>query len=74
MIEAETKVKKWGNSLGVVLPRDLTRNEKVKAGDKIKIIVIKEQNTLKDVFGSLKNWKVDSQKLKDDLRKEWSKR
>ena len=74
MIEVEAKVKKWGHSLGIVLPRDLTKEEKVEAGDKIKIIVMKEQNDLSDIFGILKNSKIDSQKVKDRLRREWSKR
>ena len=69
----EAAVKEWGNSLGIILPSDLTKKEKIKPGDKIKVIIIKDKNVLKESFGTLKNWKINSQKLKDDLRKEWSK-
>ena len=30
-------------------------------------------NPIKETFGTLKNWKIDSQKMKDELRKDWSK-
>ena len=45
-----------------------------KSGDKIKMLIIKEQTDLSDIFGILRASKIDSQKVKDDLRKEWSKR
>ena len=28
---------------------------------------------IKEAFGSLKDWKINSQKVKDELRKEWAK-
>jgi len=28
---------------------------------------------LKRVFGSLKSWRINSQKVKDQLRKDWAK-
>ena len=40
--------------------------------DEFKMLV-KNTNPLKETFGTLKNWKIDSQKLKDNLRKKWSK-
>ena len=46
----------------------------VRKGDKIKILIIKEQTDLSDIFGILRASKINSQKVKDDLRKEWSKR
>lgn len=73
MIEVEVNVKEWGNSLGVILPRNLAKKEKIKSGDKIKMIIVKEQTDLSDIFGMLKDSKINSQKVKDDLRKEWSK-
>ncbi len=29
------------------------------------------KKTVKEIFGSLKDWKIDTQKFKDELRKEW---
>lgn len=31
----------------------------------------KQKNILRETFGTLKEWKIDSQKVKDELRKEW---
>ena len=69
MKKMESIVKEWGNSLGVIIPNDIAKNENIKAGDSIEIIVLKKNN-IKKAFGSLKNLKIDTQKFKDDLRKE----
>jgi len=74
MIETEAVVKEWGNSLGIVLPSKLRKDERIKSGDKVKVIIIKDNNILKESFGALRDWKLNAQELKDKLRKEWSKR
>jgi len=49
------KVKKWGNSLGVVLPRDILDNENISEGSDIEISVrAKHKTKVKDIFGMLK--------------------
>ena len=64
------QLKSWGSSLGVVVPKDIVKAEHLKEGDEI-VIEIRKKGTLRDIFGALKDWKVDPQKLKDDARKEW---
>jgi antitoxin component of MazEF toxin-antitoxin module len=66
------KLKTWGNSLGVVVPKDLVRAEHLEEGDEV-IIQIKKKHSIKEIFGSLKDLNIDSQKMKDQLRKEWAK-
>ncbi len=65
-----TKLKPWGSSLGIVVPNEIIKAEHLKEGEEI-IIEIKKKHSLKKVFGTLKNWKVNSQQVKDELRKEW---
>ena len=65
-------LKSWGSSLGVVIPRDLIRVEHLKEGEEI-LIDVKKKHSLSEVFGSLKDWKIDSQKVKDTLRREWAR-
>jgi len=72
MVETETKVKKWGSSLGVIIPSDAAKKARLREGEKI-IIEIKKKRTMREFFGRLKGWKIDSQKMKDELRKEWNK-
>ena len=67
---AKAQLKTWGSSLGVVVPKDVVKAEHLKEGDEI-IIEIKKKGTLRDIFGALKGWNVNPQKLKDDARKEW---
>ena len=66
----KAQVKSWGSSLGVIVPRDIVYAEHLKEGDEI-IIEIKKKPSLRDIFGTLRDWKVNPQKLKDDARKEW---
>ena len=68
----QTKLRKWGNSVGVVIPSEFLRKNNLREGQEIIIEIVKKK-TIKELFGSLKDWKIDSQKLKEDLRKDWSK-
>ena len=37
MIEVEATTRKWGNSLGVILPKDVVQHEHLKENQKIKL-------------------------------------
>jgi len=65
----EVTVRKWGNSLGVVFPKEIVEKKHLKVDEKIFIDVVKKAN-LKDVFGSLKT-KMSGQKFKDMVREGW---
>ena len=52
MAMAETKVKKWGNSLGLVIPKEITKLEDLNEGDIVKVDIMKERRV--DAFGILK--------------------
>ncbi len=65
-------LRNWGSSLGVVVPKDVVRQEHLKEGEEV-VIELHKKKTMRDVFGSMKGLQIDSQKMKDDLRKEWSK-
>lgn len=65
----QTKLRKWGNSLGIVIPSEVLKDQNLKEGENV-ILEIKKKNTIKELFGSLKNWKIDAQKFKDEIRAE----
>ncbi len=73
-MEIITKTKKWGSSLGIIIPKIIVERENLKQNQEIKILAVetKEKTRVKDIFGKLKNWKIDSQKFKDEIRKEES--
>lgn len=70
MLEVETTVRKWGNSLGVTLPRDVVDVDGIKENQTVRLLVIKADDTMKRTFGRFRNWKKTGQQLKDEIRAE----
>jgi len=68
----EVTIKRWGNSFGVVLPKEVIEKEELKENKKIVINIIKQAD-ISDIFGLVKNRKMSGQKMKDLSRKEWNK-
>lgn len=68
----EVITRKWGNSIGVILPKELVEREQIKENKKIIIDIIKEAD-LSDVFGLIKKRKMSGQRVKDLSREEWEK-
>lgn len=66
----EVTLRKWGNSMGVVFPKDFVKERNLKPNDKIVIEVTKKAD-FRDVFGTLKS-KYSAQELKDIAREGWS--
>ncbi len=63
-----TVVRKWGNSLGVVIPSEEAAREGLKENDEVEITVRKAVD-VKELFGRYKF--KDLQRLKDELRQGW---
>jgi antitoxin component of MazEF toxin-antitoxin module len=57
-------VRRTGNSLAIVLPRDLVRAKGLKAGDEVEVTVEKAR-TIMDMFGVLKDRGPSLRKLND---------
>ena len=66
----ETTVKKWGNSLGVVFPKEFAAKNQLKVNEKVLVEVVKEADIQK-LFGRLER-KVSGQEFKDMVRKGWA--
>ncbi|MFH1408424.1 MAG: AbrB/MazE/SpoVT family DNA-binding domain-containing protein [Nanoarchaeota archaeon] len=62
--------RKWGNSLGIILPKELVEQEGIEADDKV-VVEVRRARRVRDFFGLLPQWKVNTQKMKDELRKGW---
>lgn len=69
VIQTKTIIREWGNSLGVIIPREIIIREGLRANEQVIISINRKQN-LEDFFGKLKS-KIDSQKMKDESRKIW---
>lgn len=70
MIKAETKLKAWGNSVGVILPKDALREENLSVNDEVEVVVRKKSNLLREAFGMLKGVKGKSGKTTAVLLRE----
>ena len=49
------KTKKWGNSLGVIIPKNEVNKMNLKEEQEIVITIGKKENPLKELFGAFKN-------------------
>lgn len=67
---AVAKARKWGNSLGVVLPKDLVANEGIEEGDEI-LVKRKATGSLYELRGLLKGVKKSGAQLKEEAKEGW---
>jgi putative addiction module antidote len=65
MEELTTKIRKWGNSYGVIIPQEILRKKNLKEGEEIDVIMVKKGNVLRETFGTLKFKKFTEQMMKE---------
>ena len=65
MIEVKSKLRRWGNSFGIVVPQKTVEETKVKEGDVITIIIHNEKPNLRKLFGSHKFSKPTEKLIKE---------
>lgn len=65
----QVTIKKWGNSLAAIFPKEVVEKEHLKENDKVFVEVVKPAN-LKKMFGSLKT-KMSGQAFKDMVKEGW---
>ena len=71
MIEVETKVRKWGRSFGVVIPKEKIKEEGIKENETIKLLIGKKNNVLREVFGTFKFKKSTEEMLRESDKECW---
>ena len=62
-------VRRFGNSLGVVIPSEEASKSGLKPGDSVELEIMRRVN-LRDLFGSMKFSKT-AQQIKDEDREGW---
>ena len=65
-----SKTRKWGSSLGVVIPKDVVKELKLRENQDVVIDIMPKENPLKELFGSVKLSKPTEQLLKEIRGKE----
>lgn len=71
MIQCEITTRRWGNSLGMIIPREIVDQEKIKENEQIRVLILKQNKPVKQSFGLLKKKTTKTtQEWKDELKKE----
>mgnify|MGYP001603937457 FL=1 len=66
----EVKTKKWGNSIGIIIPSETIERLNIKPEENIIIEVGKESNVLKEMFGKAE-FKKPAKEMIENFRKDF---
>ena len=69
-MEVKTIARKWGNSIAVILPKNIVETNKIRENDEI-TIEVKKRVLAGEMFGKFPHWKRSTQEIKDDARRGW---
>ncbi len=72
----EVTTKKWGNSIGIIIPSETIERLSIKPEEKIIIEIERNENVLKELFGAVKFKRPVKDILKEarkDLESKWMK-
>ena len=71
MLEVKAKVREWGRSLGIVLPKETAKVEGIKKNDTVTLLISKKNNALKETFGTLSFKESTDEILKKSDEEAW---
>lgn len=69
----QVRTKKWGNSIGVIIPSKAVEQLNIKPEEDIVIEIEKKNNILKEMFGTMKSKKTARQIINESRRELESK-
>lgn len=72
MLKFKTKPRKWGNSIGIALPKDIVKKANIKSNKELEIFIPEKKVNLKEIFGSLKSWKKSTEKIMREIDEGWN--
>ncbi len=67
MISCEARVKKWGSSMAVIIPKTMAKKDGLKVNDKVRLMVNKPNNVIAETFGALKGWNEPIEKINKEI-------
>lgn len=73
MATATVMAKKWGNSIGVIIPKEVVEKEGIKPEQQLEINVKGKKTVLEELFGALPFKKPTEQLLKESRKELESK-
>ena len=70
--EIKAITRKWGNSIAVVIPKELVERQRIKEDEEVTITIDKKRPKAGVLWGFGKDrLKKSAQQIKDELRKGW---
>jgi len=63
-------IRKWGNSYGILLPKDVLEEGHFKEGQTVELLINPKTNVLRRTFGMLRGFPLSGQQLKDEARRD----
>lgn len=69
MIEIKAKLRKWGNSLGIVVPFSKAKEGHIDEGEEVTVLLVKKVNVLRETFGTFK-FKKPVRRMMEEIDKE----
>ena len=60
-----TTMRKWGNSLGMIIPKEEVEQFKLHKNQQVVIKIVQTENPLKELFGAFKGGKLSADKIKE---------
>lgn len=70
MTEAECIARKWGNSLGIIIPSNVVESVHITENEKV-IVDFRKKHLAKEFFGMLSEWKKPTAEIKKEMKKGW---
>jgi len=65
MIQINARTRKWGNSVGVVIPNEVVKEQGIAEGQEVIMTILSRKKTrVKDIFGMLKKHSLTKRKDK----------
>lgn len=72
MMEIKAKTKKWGNSIGILIPKDAIRKENIKPDQEVTVLISAKPITKgKDIWGTFK-FKKSTEQLMREVDKDFN--
>ena len=71
-MEIKAKTKKWGNSIGVIIPKEIIREQNIKPNQEITLMINNKPITKgKDIWGTFK-FKKSTEQLMREVDKDFN--
>ena len=71
MMEIKAKTKKWGNSIGVLIPKEVVKEEKIRPNQEITLMISTKPITKgRDIWGTM-TFKKSTEQLMREVDKEF---